>query len=116
MSTFSLGTGAAAVAGGAIIVWTIALTAKKYAALPNRVAYPKNYGDGENMNLPRLVVWFAPAFQTGIACAAAWALYSARSYGHADPLVGLIVIDLVLFAIACVQRGVMLRPDRGETL
>jgi hypothetical protein len=111
MSTFSLAMWIAAGAGCAIVAWTIALTLRKYSALPARIAYPKNYGDGEEMHWPKLAVWFAPCFQIGLACVVAWAISSGARVTRGTSLTGLIVIDVVLLALLFVQRNIMLRPD-----
>ena len=79
--------------------------------LPARVAYPKNYGDGGEMNLPKLVVWFVPLCQIGIGGIVAWAISLGPSHIHGDPLTGLIVTDIVLLVLFFVQRNIMLRPD-----
>ena len=113
MSILSPGMQIAASVGFIIVLWTIALTAQKYRGLPNRIAYPKNYGDGGEMNLPRLVVWLLPAFQIAIACLVAWGISSGPRHTHGDPLTALAVIDVVLLTLFAAQRGVMLRPDRA---
>lgn len=104
---------AAIAVGFLIIVWTVVLTARRYPSLPHRLAYPKNYGDGGEMNLPRVVVWLLPAFQIAIACLVAWGISAGQFHAHGDPLTALIVIDVVFLTLFAAQRGVMLRPDRA---
>lgn len=58
----------AAAIGCIIIVLTIAVTARRYPELPARVAYPKNYGDGGEQNMPKVVVWLLPVVQTTAFC------------------------------------------------
>ena len=111
MTIFSPGIQVAMVIGFLIIFSTVVLTVRKYTTHPNRVAYPKNYGDGGEMNLPRVVVWLLPTFQIAIACFVAWGISLGRSHTHGDPLTALIVIDLALLTLFAAQRGVMLRPD-----
>jgi hypothetical protein len=63
------------------------------------------------MNLPKFVAWFVPVFQASIACVVAWMISLGPSHTHGEPLTGSIVIDIVLFVLLFVQRGIMLRPD-----
>jgi hypothetical protein len=103
--------GLAAAAGCAIILWTIALTARTYAALPARIAYPKNYGDGGEMNISKRVILLLPVFQIGVAGVVAWALAQSRPTPHSHLLTGLLLVDVVLLVLGVVQRSIMLRPD-----
>jgi hypothetical protein len=106
----------AAVAGCLIIGWTIALTARKYPELPSRVAYPRNYGDGGEQSMPKLITWLVPAVQICLACIVAWStsLRLANAPGtHGDPLAGLIIADCALIVLLFVQRNIMLRPDNA---
>lgn len=104
----------AAAIGCLIMLGTIVLTAQKYLQLPERVAYPKNYGDGGDQTVPKLVVWLIPLLQIGVSCVVAWAVSQrlANAPGtHGDPFAALIVADLGLLVLFFVQRNVMLRPD-----
>lgn len=115
MSTLSPAMQLAAAAGCAIILWTVVLTARKYPALPARMAYPKNYGDGGEQRMPKpFAAWLIPAVQIGETCIVAWGVSQrlANAPGtHGDPLGALIVANGVLLILYFVQRNVMLRPD-----
>jgi hypothetical protein len=106
----------AAAFGCIIILWTIALTARKYSKLPARMAYPKYYGDESEQHMPKMVVWLLPVVQVFVACIVGWATslrLANAPYTHGDPLTGLIIADCVLLVLYFVQRNVMLRPDNA---
>jgi hypothetical protein len=104
----------AAAVGCAIIVLTIALTAWKYPELPARLTYPKNYGDGGEQDMPKIVAWLVPALQICMACIIAWTAslrLADAPRTHGDPLAGLATADVVLLVLFLVQRNIMLRPS-----
>ena len=104
----------AAIAGVGVTLATIALTARAYSALPARVTYPKNYGDGGDMLVPKIVVWLLPAVQAAFACIAVRGFIALRVDSSGISVVPMFVIVAILLVLFFVQSSVMLRPrDRA---
>lgn len=117
MTTFSPGMDVAAAAGCAVVLWPVLMTAWRYRTLPARVRYPKNYDDGGEQLMPKLVVWLMPAVQIAAAAIIAWAvsLRLANAPGtHGDPLTALIIADVLLFVLFLVQRNIMLKAGLAD--